>query len=87
MTIQEIKDVTAEENLFVISCSDKAELDRPCLTSMTHMSCVAWLVYNNCVYFSRATIFDHTDLAEYLISLVNKARTHTHTNTTNSCYA
>lgn len=45
------------------------------------MSCVVWLVYNNCVYFSRATIFDHKDLAEYLISLVNKAHTHTHART------
>lgn len=29
------------------------------------------LVYSNCVYFSRATVFDHTELAEFLISLVN----------------
>lgn len=33
--------------------------------------------YNNCVYFSRATIFDHTELAEYLISLVNNTCTRT----------
>lgn len=37
-----------------------------------------WLVLICCVYLSRATIFDHTELAEYLISLVNKAHTRTH---------
>lgn len=42
--------------------------------------------YRSCVYSSRATIFDHTELAEYLISLVNKAHTHMHIECTLSCF-
>ena len=42
---------------------------------------VVCLVYNNCVCFSRATIFDHMELAEYLISLVNNAHMYKHAGT------
>lgn len=35
--------------------------------------------YNVSVCFSRATIFDHTELAKYLISLVNMVQVQTHT--------
>lgn len=34
--------------------------------------------YNVCICFSRATIFDHTELAEYLISLVNMVQVQRH---------
>lgn len=38
-------------------------------------------INNKRVYFSRATIFDHVELAEYLISMVNKTRLRLHAHT------
>lgn len=87
--IQEIKDVTTEENLFVCYVMQWCSRIRIRLSSFRLRQC--WLNPESPIScrvagftmfvfaFSRATIFDHTELAEYLISLVNMVQVQTHT--------